>query len=158
MGVLPAEEARAHVGQINRALVFEVWTNLQIARILGWLAIDDTRIRVGAIIVGRLGCVEVEYHIAHRLSVLAETNRVFGFVLCELTSEWLVVAEETAERAEIIFGLFVVAADNGIVRTLLLSCELGATVEAVMSSSSEILAAGMKSLRSPKVRQDPCSV
>ena len=122
---------------------------------------------------------EVGDHVLHGLSVLAKADGVFDFVFTMFGIEWFVITKETSVRTEVCFSLFIVTTDDCIVRSLkesvfaimyefgrgcsplwwrLLMALEGATTDAVISSSSEILVAGIKSLRRPKVRHEPSSV
>ena len=91
---------------------------MKVARVLGRLTIDDTRVSSGRVVVGRIGFVEIDYHLTHRISVLGEANGIFGFVFGKFTIERLVITKEATEGAEVGLGSVVVTADDGVVRAL----------------------------------------
>ena len=102
---------------------------MEVARVLGWLTIDDARVGTGRVVVRRVGFVEIDYHVAHRIGVLGEADGIFGFVLSKLAIEWLIVTKETAKGTKVGLSCVVIASDDSVV---------GALEEAILAVMHEL--------------------
>ena len=114
----PARQTDPDVREIASARIKQVRPGLEVARVLGRLAIDDARIGIGDEEGGCAGLHIARNHLLHRPRVFVITNGILEDVARVPDGQWLVVGEEISAVGKIEFGDFVVTAVDGIVRTL----------------------------------------
>ena len=114
----PARQTDPDVREIASARIKQVRPGLEVARVLGRLAIDDARIGIGDEEGGGAGFHVARNHLLHRPRVLVITNGILEDLARLPDGQRLVVGEEVAAVGKIEFGHFVITAVDGIVRTL----------------------------------------
>ena len=113
-----ALETRRDLRQICFARVLQVGPLLQVARILGGLALDQTRMRRRNHVRHRSARNKFPEQILHRPRVFIELGDMRGESRSLIEREWLVIRKERARAGDIGFRLPIGAAMNGVVRAL----------------------------------------
>ena len=113
-----AGQTDADPGEVASARIKQIGTRLQVARILGRTAFDQTRVGIADEKRGVPGRDVALDHFLHRTRVFVETDGVVENGLRVPDGQWLVIRKEISPVREIELRDFVIAAMNGIIRPL----------------------------------------